>query len=64
MAGALIEVLIRLIILAFVAGLIAWLVARAPFIAEPFRAWLQWAIIAVAVLIAILMLLPLLGVRV
>jgi uncharacterized iron-regulated membrane protein len=62
MVDGLIALLIALLIVGFIAGLIIYLIRRAPFIEEPFKAWAEWIVIAIAVLIIVARALPLVGV--
>ena len=39
-----------LIFLICAAGVVAWLIGRAPFILEPYKQFAQWALLAVVVL--------------
>jgi hypothetical protein len=64
MAAALIEIVIRLLILGVVVGVLIWIIDTAPFVPEPLRAIIRWVLIVAAVLIALLWLLPLAGVRI
>ena len=64
MIEALIVFLIVCIVVAFIAGALVFLVRSAPFIGSPFKEWIVWAIIAIAVLILILKALPLAGVSI
>lgn len=64
MISGLVGLLIAIIVIALVAGLLVFLVRSAPFIAAPFKTWLEWAIIAIAILCIILQALPLIGVSV
>jgi FtsH-binding integral membrane protein len=58
---ALVHLFIYLLIVGCILGLLLWLVKAAP-IPEPFKTWLWFAVIALAVLILILyVLLPLAG---
>ncbi len=57
-----IDLLIWIVVLAIIAGALAWLVQSAPFIAEPIKSIAVWAIGAVAVLIIILKLAGVAGV--
>jgi hypothetical protein len=59
MIRELIQFLIYCVVIAFVAGGLAYIVRTAPFILSPFKEWLGWAIIAIAILIAILLALQL-----
>ena len=58
-ANALVYLLIVFLIIALIAGILVWIVRTAPFIAEPFKSWACWGIGAVAALIMVLKLLPL-----
>jgi hypothetical protein len=61
-AGGLVHIVIVLIVLGMIAGLLYYLVQRAPFIPEPFKAIICWIILAVCVLFLIYwLLLPLVG---
>jgi uncharacterized membrane-anchored protein len=62
MASGLIGLLITILIVGFIAGLVIYLIRRAPFIEEPFKSWAEWIVIAIAVLILIARALPLIGV--
>jgi hypothetical protein len=64
MIEALIALAIVILIVGFIASLVIFLIRRAPFIAEPFRQWAEYAVILIAVLIILLRALPLLGVAV
>ncbi len=57
-----IELLIWVVVVAIIAGALAWLVQTAPFIAEPIKSIAVWAIAAIAVLIIILKLAGVAGV--
>lgn len=60
--SVLISLLVFLLIVALIAGLAVFLIRRAPFIPAEFKAWAEYAVIAIAVLIIIVKLLNLLGV--
>lgn len=57
-----IELLIYVVVVAVIAGALAWLVNTAPFIVEPIKSIAVWAIAAIAVLIIILKLAGVAGV--
>ncbi len=57
-----IALLIWIVVVAIIAGALAWLVQSAPFIVEPIKSIAVWAICAVAVLIIILKLAGVAGV--
>lgn len=58
----LIHTVIMLIMIGMCAGLLYWLVQKAPFIPEPFKAVILWVILAVCVIFLIVkVLLPLAG---
>jgi hypothetical protein len=59
---ALVSLFIAGVIIAIVAGLIVYLIRRAPFLDQPFQLWAEYAVIVLAVLIFILRALPLIGV--
>lgn len=50
-----------LIIIGVIGGLLVYLIDSAPFIVEPFKSVLRWAVIAIFIVIAILILLSALG---
>lgn len=55
-----VHLILVLIIVGIIAGLLWWLVAKAPFIPEPFKGVIQWIILAACVLFLIFdLLLPL-----
>ena len=55
-----VHLVLVLIIRGIIAGLLWWLVAKAPFIPEPFKSVIQWIILAACVLFLIFyLLLPL-----
>lgn len=58
-----ISLLIYIVVVAIIAGALAWLVQSAPFIAEPIRSVAVWGICAIAVLIIILKLAGVAGVE-
>lgn len=60
--SALIALLVFVLIVALIAGLVVFLIRRAPFIPGEFKAWAEYAVIAIAILIIIVKLLNLLGV--
>lgn len=62
MVEALVGLAIAILIIGLVAGLIIFLIRRAPFIPEPFRQWAEYLVIVIAVLVIVLRALPLLGV--
>jgi hypothetical protein len=62
MVEGLIGLLITILIVAFIAGLVVFLIRRAPFIEEPFKSWAEYLVIVIAVVIIILRALPLIGV--
>lgn len=64
MVSGLIGLLITILIVALIAGLVIFLIRRAPFIEEPFKSWAEYLVIVIAVIIVILRLLPLIGVSV
>lgn len=64
MVGGLIALLITILIVALIAGLVIFLIRRAPFIEEPFKSWAEYLVIVIAVIILILRALPLIGVSV
>ena len=57
-----VSLLIWIVVVAIIAGALAWLVQSAPFIVEPIKSIAVWAIAAVAVLIIILKLVGVAGV--
>lgn len=64
MIEALIALAISILIVGLIAGLIIFLVRRAPFIPAPFRVWAEYIVIVIAVLVVLARALPLLGVNV
>jgi hypothetical protein len=64
MIEGLIGLIIVILIVCFIAGLVIFLIRRAPFIPGEFKVWLEYGTIAVAVLYIILRTLPLLGVSI
>lgn len=64
MVSGLIGLLITILIVALVAGLVVYLIRRAPMIEEPFKSWAEYLVIVIAVIIIILRALPLIGVAV
>lgn len=64
MVSGLIGLLITILIVALVAGLVVFLIRRAPMIEEPFKSWAEYLVIVIAVIIIILRALPLIGVAV
>lgn len=59
MTDTLIHIAILIFVVALVVAVIVWLVQASP-IAEPFKGWCVWLIYAIAVLIILARLLPLL----
>ena len=58
----LIHAVLVLLIVGMIAGLLYWLVQKAPFIADPIKPMILWFILAVCVIIVIYtLLLPLIG---
>jgi flagellar biosynthesis protein FliQ len=64
MVSGLIGLLITILIVALIAGLVVYLIRRAPMIEEPFKSWAEYLVIVIAVIIIILRALPLIGVAV
>ncbi|RVN89790.1 hypothetical protein CN105_15455 [Sinorhizobium meliloti] len=64
MIEALIALAITILVVGLIAGLIIFLIRRAPFILAPFGQWAEYIVIVIAVLIILLRALPLLGVSV
>lgn len=64
MLEGLLGLLITALVVALVAGLLMFLVDRAPMIEPLWKQWLRWLVLAIAVLIIIIRALPLLGVSV
>ncbi|MDW9804271.1 hypothetical protein GOA91_15290 [Sinorhizobium meliloti] len=64
MIEALIALAITILVVGVIAGLIIFLIRRAPFIPAPFGQWAVYVVIVIAVLIILLRALPLLGVSV
>lgn len=61
-ADWMVHTVILLIVIGIIAGLLYWLVQRAPFIPEPFKSVIGWIILAFCVLFLIYaVLLPLVG---
>lgn len=58
LANPVITLVIELIVL----GVASWLVTSAPFIDEPFKGFVKWVIIAVAVILVVVFLFGLFGV--
>jgi hypothetical protein len=60
--GGLVHIVLVLIIVGMIAGLLWWLVGRAPFLPEPFKSVIQWIILALCVIFLIYaVLMPLVG---
>ena len=60
--SGLIHIVLVLIVVGIIAGLLWWLVGRAPFLPEPFKSVIQWIILAFCVIFLIYaILLPLVG---
>jgi hypothetical protein len=60
--SGLVHIVLVLIIVGMIAGLLWWLVGRAPFLPEPFKSIIQWVILALCVIFLIYaVLLPLVG---
>jgi hypothetical protein len=57
-----VEILIYIVVVAIIAGLLAWLVNSAPFIEGQFKQLAVWAILALAVLVIVLKLAGVAGV--
>lgn len=57
-----VSILIFVVVVAVVAGLLAYLVQSAPFIVEPIKSIAVWVIAAIAIVIIILKLLGLAGI--
>lgn len=57
-----VSVLVWIVVVAVVAGLLAYLVQSAPFIVEPIKSMAVWSIAAVAIVIIVLKLAGLAGV--
>ncbi|AEH78381.1 hypothetical protein SM11_chr1105 [Sinorhizobium meliloti SM11] len=55
---------ITILVVGLIAGLVIFLIRRAPFIPAPFGQWAEYVVIVIAVLIILLRALPLLGVSV
>lgn len=54
--------LLYAVVILLVAGVVWYLISIAPFIAEPFKSFAQWVIIAIAVLVIVVyVVLPLIG---
>jgi hypothetical protein len=51
--SALVHIVLVLIIVGMIAGLLWWLVGKAPFLPEPFKSVIQWVILAVCVIFLI-----------
>jgi fructose-specific phosphotransferase system IIC component len=64
MIESLIALLVTILIVGLIAGLVIFLVRRAPFIPADFKAWAEYLVIAIAVLVIIVRALPLVGVSV
>ena len=61
-APFLVHVIVDLVVIAMIAGILWYLVGRAPFIPEPAKSFIQWVIIALCGLAVIYMiLLPMVG---
>lgn len=58
-----ISILITIVVVIVIAGILAFLVQSAPFIAEPFKSFAVWCLIAVAAIVVILDLAQLAGVH-
>jgi hypothetical protein len=63
-SSSLVGLLIFLLVVFLICGLVVFLIRRAPFIEQPFKAWAEYAVVVVAVLIVIIRLLQALGVSV
>ena len=60
--SGLVHIVLVLIVVGIIAGLLWWLVGRAPFIPEPFKSVIQWIILAFCIIFLIYaVLLPLVG---
>jgi hypothetical protein len=59
-----ISVLITVVVVILVCGTLAWLIQMAPMIAEPFKSFAVYCLIAVAAIIVIIELVSLTGVHV
>ncbi|MBP2465912.1 hypothetical protein CN221_14660 [Sinorhizobium meliloti] len=64
MIEALIALAITILVVGLIAGLVIFLIRRAPFIPAPSGQWAEYVVIVIAVLIILLRALPLLGVSV
>lgn len=64
MIEALIALAITILVVGLIAGLVIFLIRRAPFIPAPFGQWAEYVVIVIAVLVILLRALPLLGVSV
>ncbi len=64
MVSGLIGLLITILVVALIAGLVVYLIRRAPMIEEPFKSWAEYLVIVIAVIIIIVRALPLVGVSV
>ncbi|RVJ58211.1 hypothetical protein [Sinorhizobium meliloti] len=64
MIEALIALAITILVVGLIAGLIIFLIRRAPFIPAPVGQWVEYVVIVIAVLFILLRALPLLGVSV
>lgn len=54
--------IVALLVILAIIGVAAWLLSIAPFIAEPFKGFINWILIVVAVIVVVVFALGLLGV--
>jgi hypothetical protein len=60
--SGLVHLVLVLLVVGMIAGLLWWLVGRAPFIVEPFKSVIQWVILAICIIFLIYaVLIPLVG---
>jgi hypothetical protein len=57
------SILITIVVVILIVGILAYVIQAAPFIAEPFKSFAVWALIAAAAIIIILQLAGLAGVH-
>lgn len=58
-----VSILITIVVVILIVGILAYVIQAAPFIAEPFKSFAVWALIAAAAIIIILQLAGLAGVH-
>lgn len=60
MIGSLVNLVIWLVVIGCIIGLLIYLVRRSP-VPDPYKGWIEWVILAVAIIIIIYLLLGLVG---